>query len=330
MLVLVELQAYTCWVNKHCRYGNPDKLIERCADMNGNGGWVKYEGNPVLGGALGTCFDIAVLKDGGVFRMYFSWRPKQSVAVVESTDGLHWSEPVIVAGPRIDTGWEEEINRPVVLKLDGKYLMWYTGQVKPGAEDGNSWIGYAQSVNGITWDRFEKPVLSFDQAWEKNAVMCPHVLWDEDERKFRMWYSGGEQYEPDAIGYAESVDGVHWDKHEGNPVFFADISKSWEQEKVTACQVVKRNGWFLMFYLGFEDVDTSRIGIARSKNGITGWERLKANPILSPDEGSWDENSCYKPYAIFEGDRWMLWYNGRRGNMEQIGAAFHDGEDLGF
>ena len=27
-----------------------------------------------------------------------------------------------------------------------------------------------------------------------------------------MWYSGGEQYEPDAIGYATSKDGIDWTK----------------------------------------------------------------------------------------------------------------------
>ncbi|HKM52332.1 MAG TPA: hypothetical protein VJY33_02920 [Isosphaeraceae bacterium] len=32
--------------------------------------------------------------------------------------------------------------------------------------------------------------------------MCPHVLWDEQAKLYRMWYSGGEQYEPNAIGFA--------------------------------------------------------------------------------------------------------------------------------
>ena len=27
-------------------------------------GWRKYEGNPVLGGKLGTCFDVALHKEG--------------------------------------------------------------------------------------------------------------------------------------------------------------------------------------------------------------------------------------------------------------------------
>jgi hypothetical protein len=28
--------------------------------------------------------------------------------------------------------------------------------------------------------------------------------------------------------------------------------------------------------------------------------------------------------------RWFLWYNGRKGAVEQIGLAVHEGEDLGF
>ncbi len=40
--------------------------------------------------------------------------------------------------------------------------------------------------------------------------MCPRVIWDARLELFRMWYSGGEQYEPDAIGYATSADGMHW------------------------------------------------------------------------------------------------------------------------
>jgi len=105
---------------------------------------------------------------------------------------------------------------------------------------------------------------------------------------------------------------------------------AWEQRKVTACQVVRHGGWHVMFYIGFRDVDHAQIGIARSRDGITGWQRHPDNPILSPTPGSWDADACYKPFAILAGNRWMLWYNGRRGSVEQIGLATHDGEDLGF
>ena len=63
------------------------------ADSGAGGGWVKYEHNPVMGSKYGTCFDISVLKEAGAYRMWLSWRPKQSIALVESKDGYHWSEP---------------------------------------------------------------------------------------------------------------------------------------------------------------------------------------------------------------------------------------------
>ena len=46
--------------------------------------------------------------------------------------------------------------------------------------------------------------------------------------------------------------------------------------------------------------------------------------------GHWDQDACYKPYAVFDGTKWLLWYNGRRGSLEQIGLATHEGYDLGF
>jgi predicted GH43/DUF377 family glycosyl hydrolase len=292
-----------------------------------NGGWEKYSGNPVMGGKYGTCFDVSVLKEGETYRMWVSWRPKQSIALVESKDGIHWSEPPqIVLGPRRETGWENDINRPVVIKRDDGYHLWYTGQSR-----GHSRIGYATSPDGVVWNRMsETPVLSPDKPWEKVAVMCPDVIWDASSKIFRMWYSGGEQYEPDAIGYATSPDGTNWTKHADNPVFKSDPNMEWEKYKVTACQMVQEDGWYLMFYIGFRDVDHAQIGLARSRDGISNWERNPANPIVHPDPDAWDHDACYKPYAIYDGQKWLLWYNGRHGGLEQIGVALHEGHDLGF
>ncbi len=289
--------------------------------------WVKYEANPVLGGKYGTCFDVAVLKEKPGYRMWVSWRPKKSIALVESVDGLHWTEPPQVAlGPQPQTRWEDDINRPVVLKRDDGYHLWYTGQA-----NGHSAIGYATSSDGLAWKRVSPtPVLVAQEPWEKVAVMCPHTMWDAETKLFRMWYSGGDQYEPDAVGYATSVDGLTWKKHSQNPIFTPDKRSAWEQQKVTGVQVLKLGDWHVMFYIGFRDVDHAQIGVARSRDGITGWERHSANPIICPGQNQWDHDACYKPYAIFDGEKWLLWYNGRHGGLEQIGVAFHRGLDLGF
>ncbi|MDD4515852.1 hypothetical protein [Massilibacteroides sp.] len=290
------------------------------------GSWRKYE-SPVLGGGdLGTIFDISVLKEDGIYKMYCSWRPKKSLALSTSTDGINWSSPEIILAPNSKTYWEEEVNRPIVVKKGNIYHMWYTGQ----AQSKYSWIGYATSIDGINFKRMsDKPVISAEEEWEKVAVMCPHVIWDEKENLFKMWYSGGDQYEPDAIGYATSPDGLNWTKQK-TPVFDADPDNVWEQHKVTACQVVKRENDYLMFYIGFRNLHYAQIGMARSKNGIDRWERYSGNPIIAPTPGKWDADACYKPYAIQEKDRWILWYNGRNKTLEQIGVAFYNKHTLDF
>ena len=60
------------------------------SDTSSRAGWYKYRPNPALGGDLGPCFDLSVLKEENLYRMYFSWRPKQSIALSESLDGLSY------------------------------------------------------------------------------------------------------------------------------------------------------------------------------------------------------------------------------------------------
>jgi predicted GH43/DUF377 family glycosyl hydrolase len=258
--------------------------------------------------------------------MWFSWRPKESVALTESVDGIHWTEPVIVLGPNEATDWEERINRPVVLKHSGEYHMWYTGQTND-----KSVIGHAVSRDGINWKRTgDKPVLAPELPWEKKAVMCPNVIWDEKDHIYKMWYSGGDQYEPDAIGYATSSDGYTWIK-KSEPVFLPSKCCEWDSFKVTGSQVLYMSGWYIMFYIGFKDVNHAMIGLARSRDGISDWQRYTENPIIDPGNFfSWDRDAVYKPFAILNDDGWYLWYNGRRGPIELIGLAFHEDRDLKF
>jgi sucrose-6-phosphate hydrolase SacC (GH32 family) len=296
-------------------------------EVDATAGWVKSAANPVLGGALGTCFDVCLLQHHGRYWMWFSWRPRGSIALVESADGVHWGQPRIALAPAA-TGWEDAVNRPIVLQREGIWHLWYTGQTAT-----HSWIGHATSANGLTWTRSGRsPVLSPALPWEGPAVMCPDVIWDAGAGLYRMWYSGGNQDEPFAIGHAVSADGIHWSRHGSAPIFSADPAHSWEQNRVSACQVIQDQGWYLMFYIGFYDQYTAHIGLARSLDGLTQWERHPANPILRSGRSAtaWDHDAVYKPFALRTLQGWSLWYNGRHGTSEQIGLATHAGHDLGF
>ena len=200
--------------------------------------------------------------------------------------------------------------------------MWYTGQAR-----GGSCIGYASSMDGYIFDRRGGPVLIAERYWEKRSVMNPHVVYDHKQGLYKMWYCGGETYEPDAIGYAVSFDGISWEKHPANPVFIGDKDLWYEKDRVGACQVILRDDEYWMFYIGYEDIDTARICLAKSPDGITRWARSPQNPLVSPSPGEWDAEACYKPFVLFDKDQneWRLYYNGRRGNREYIGFAVSTG-----
>jgi hypothetical protein len=143
-------------------------------------------------------------------------------------------------------------------------------------------------------------------------------------------YSAGEQYEPNAIGHAVSCDGINWNRTSANPIFTADKSAEWEKDRVTCPTVVYNGEYYYMFYIGFSNIDRASIGLARSKSGVSVWERYRQNPIIEPTTGTWDEDAVYKPWPLFTGEEWMLWYNGRRGNLESIGLATFSSHDLFF
>lgn len=286
----------------------------------------KYENNPVFGGGeLGTCFDVYVSRDKGRYRMDFSWRPEKALAVTFSDDGIHWEDPIITLAANPDSGWEDKLNRNCVIQVDGKYKMWYTGQAR-----GHSFIGFAESDDGIHFERAcDQPVLFCERAWEGFSVMNPCVLYEEG--KYRMWYAAGETYEPNVLAYAESPDGIHWVKSPINPIYVKEKTNDYEADRVGGCYIEKTEDMgYVMFYIGYRDIHTANICVAKSPDGITRWERSKYNPLVVPTPDGWDGAACYKPSALWneEENKWMLWYNGRIGRDERIGLVTKAGREL--
>lgn len=286
--------------------------------------FVKSPFNPIYGGpSTGTLFDVLVTRDSGKYRMDFSWRPQKSLAVSFSDDGVHWDAPRITLGPDLTTGWEDNLNRSAVIKTDRGYTMWYTGQAR-----GYSFIGCAESEDGLTFRRIgREPVLISERLWEGQSVMNPCVLYENGV--YRMWYAAGETYEPNVLAYAESKDGLNWTKARINPIFVKDTSREFEQDRVGGCQVLRHPTLgYIMFYIGYRDIDTACICCACSPDGVTRWKRYAGGPMVSPDGTGWDGDACYKPSALYipEADEWRIWYNGRHEHDEFVGMATRKGD----
>lgn len=79
-------------------------------------------------------------------------------------------------------------------------------------------------------------------------------------------------------------------------------------------------------------MDHATVNLARSKDGLTNWEKSISNPIVAPgSEGSWNCDAVYKPFVLRDNvnGRWLLWYNGRCGEVESIGISSLKGNNFG-
>jgi predicted GH43/DUF377 family glycosyl hydrolase len=301
--------------------------VTGAAALRGAERWDKYPGNPVLGGELGTCFDMSVDVRDGLHRMWFSWRPRRGIGYAESRDGLNWTarEDVVLRGNADDPAESIEVTRPYVLVEGNQLTMWYAAHGERSVV-----IARADSRDGIEWER-QGVVLEPTLPWEKAALMCPSVIRDGDGR-YHMWYSGGERYEPDAIGYATSWDGILWKRVQEEPVLRAGAPGTWEADRVAGAHVFRVGVWLYSAYIGFADgFEDSAIGIARSRDGVN-WERHSNNPVVTRGAaGEFDSINVYKPFVVVDGEEWRMWFNASspiiaddtrpENRIEQIGYA---------
>ncbi len=279
-----------------------------------NNGWTKY-GEPLYGSKeTKSVFDPFVYMEGDTFVMVASERKNNSVIRLESSDGFKWAGCQTLLEP-IKGTWERLVNRATIVKRDSIYHMFYTGQSPDVSK-----IGHAWSTDGITYKRDTKnPVLVPTEPEEGISVMNPCVLYNERKDCFQMWYAAGENYEPDALFYAESKDGQSWTKHK-EPVLTKYSAHEWEKAKVGGCDVKIVGDTYIMYYIGYQNEDVARICFATSQNGIL-WERPDSNLILAPTRGGWDSDATYKPSYMEVDGKAYLWYNGRNGRLERIGLA---------
>lgn len=279
-----------------------------------NNGWKKYGDSPVYGDGKNVMFDPYCYVKDSCLMMLVSDRSNNVLATVSSSDGIQWGDyKAVLSG--VDDTWENIVNRGCIITKGSITYLYYTGQYQ-----GRSNIGVATSMNGETFMRIDaNPILQPEFAYEKVSVMNPCVIYDDESNKFKMWYSAGETYEPNVICYAESSDGIKWNKR-SQPVL-AKSNNEWEKERIGGCQVLKdTTGNYIIYYIGYQNLDVARICYAESSDGIH-WIRPDSNLLLSPTEGSWDADAVYKPTVIDWQGKLHLYYNGRKEHGEYIGLA---------
>lgn len=186
---------------------------------------------------------------------------RNSVGLATSTapDGTKFER--YAPGPILD----RTMNEPhfcascCVLQNGDMFLMWYLAcigwRMRDGRPEHRYHIRYAESKDGISWDRRGEVAIDFADAQEY-AISRPSVVRDAD--CWRMWYSyRGDTYR---IGYAESSDGRTWQRRDADAGIEVSAT-GWDSEMIEYPHVFDHKGQRYMLYNG-NDYGRSGFGIA--------------------------------------------------------------------
>lgn len=269
---LVEGDIYRIYFSGRDKY-NRSFIGYAVIDINDPYTVLEFSEKPVLGlGELG-CFD-----DNGVtpswvldndrkkFLYYIGWRPRSTTrmsviaGLAVSTDhGKTFSRvsrsPILWLTDREPFSI---LTAPCVMIDNDIWKMWYVSGTKwlnPDLPRYN--IKYAESKDGISWN--QQAVVCIEAKNEKETALArPCVL--KENGMYRMWYSSKTAETSYRIGYAESKDGISWQRMDDKVGI--DVSESgWDSEMIEYAFVVNHNGKKYMFYNG-NGYGNSGIGLA--------------------------------------------------------------------
>ncbi len=294
----------------------------------------RFAGNPLLRNGPETYDDLktgpraVVVMGPGDYRVWYEAVSSSGItaaAYATSADGQTWTKQGVVISP--DLAWEEsEISPNSVIVEGGLIKLWYHGGGYPGPGGqrlGNGRIGYATSPDGLVWTKSGDPVVDIGGpgSFDEQQAAEPRVLHLETE--YRMYYTGRDANNDNALGMATSPDGVTWTKSPANPILGVS---AWGQFWGGA---IFREGSIWHMWRG--DVgDGSSLRYMWSSDGIA-WIEGPSNPVhtTSSDPGAADyglvgdsvsgfrDGSTYR--ILYTGFNWNLF--GSEGRFEGICMA---------
>ncbi|MBI4547854.1 MAG: hypothetical protein HY707_07740 [Ignavibacteriae bacterium] len=249
--VIIEGSVYRMW------YSGGWTLVRTGHATSPDGvTWAKDRLNPVLDVSPGSWDSKSAHRPYVIFTdsTYKMWYKGDDLSIfrigyASSKDGIVWKK---AGGPILNPGtpesWDKgRVGWPSVVGPDssGGYKMWYS-TVPTGK------VGYATAINETSWIKYPEPVF-----WDDYGVHQPRVIYSRG--LYEMWHitiSG--------LGYATSLDGIHWSKSSENPVLWIGPAGTWDDDvALVPGDIIFDGQLYHMWYSG-NDGSTWRGGYAVS------------------------------------------------------------------
>lgn len=270
------------------------------------------------------------------FLIMIIWSIVSPLALAQISWTEHPDSPVFGLGP--SGSWDDATVFDASVIRDGDTLkMWYTGNDVPQNSAINFKIGYAWSLDGLSWVRLDGPVIAGRPGfWDSYGVAGPSVILDGDT--LRMWYVSTLPSQPGkGLGYATSVDGITWTRRD-SPILETGPPNEWDGSYLVSGDVIKKGGMFELWFSGalgsYPFSAITQIGYATSSDGIN-WTKYDdpattaapyafSDPVVKVGSpGAFDDYWAWVPGIYYTGMGYEMWYTGNGGTprVQAIGYA---------
>jgi len=230
----------------------------------------------------------------------------------------HRASEAPILSPR-GNGWESAGTfNPAVVEYKEKLVMLYRAQDAAGT----SRLGYAESNDGIHFERRAEPVLSPEAEYEKDGgVEDPRLQKFGDT--YYLTYTGYNKKDAQ-LCLATSQDLIHWErKGVLLPAYKGNWNKGWT--KSGAIVPEKIDGKYWMYWLGTSAGKTDQMGISYSTD-LLHWTEATETPVLPRRPGKFDSRVVEPgPPPILTPSGIVLIYNGADDQLVyRTGVAIFD------
>lgn len=262
-----------------------------------------------------------------LYRIYFSGRDRLNRSLIgyvevninEPEKILYITEKPVLGLGALGCFDDNGVTPSWVVNYDSKKYLYYIGWNKGSTVRMAIIAGLAVSHDGgRTFVRVSRaPLFERTDAEPYSILTAPCVLIENG--LWRMWYvSGVEWVHSDLprynIKYAESRDGIKWDRHGLVCIDF----KSPDENALGRPCVLKEDSIYKMWY-SYKG-DSYRIGYAESKDGIV-WKRKDDEAGIDVSDSGWDSEMIEYAFVFNHKGRKYMLYNGNNYGKGGIGYA---------
>jgi signal transduction histidine kinase/DNA-binding response OmpR family regulator/predicted GH43/DUF377 family glycosyl hydrolase/Tfp pilus assembly protein PilF len=131
-------------------------------------------------------------------------------------------------------------------------------------------------------------------------------VFAEDDR-YRVWYVVKDSNRDQTIATATSKDGIHWERHEGEPIDFKYPTDLWNMS-ARQFEILKLDTAYFIWHLLPEGENTGRsLGFAWSKDGYK-WTKYPEPVLQKGKDDAWDARGPICPVVWFDGKQFYMIY----------------------